>query len=72
MSAIWVGFDVSKRALVFLDYRMPSNGGRVLSILKGDPDLRVIPVVVLTGRDLRPGDLRNLWPTRELLHKQTN
>src|SRR4051794_10508912 len=33
--------------LVFIDYRMPSNGGRVLSILKGDPDLRVIPVVAL-------------------------
>ena len=28
--------------LVFLDYRMPSNGGRVLSIMKGDPDLRMI------------------------------
>jgi CheY-like chemotaxis protein len=34
--------------LVFIDYRMPSNGGRVLSILKGDPDLRVIPVVALS------------------------
>ena len=34
--------------LVFLDYRMPSNGGRVLSILKGDPDLRIIPVVALS------------------------
>lgn len=34
--------------LVFLDYRMPNNGGRVLSILKGDPDLRIIPVVAMT------------------------
>jgi two-component system, chemotaxis family, response regulator Rcp1 len=34
--------------LVFIDYRMPSNGGRVLSILKGDPDLRIIPVVALS------------------------
>jgi two-component system, chemotaxis family, response regulator Rcp1 len=34
--------------LVFLDYRMPSNGGRVLSILKGDPSLRIIPVVALS------------------------
>jgi CheY-like chemotaxis protein len=33
--------------LVFIDYRMPSNGGRVLSILKGDPDLRAIPVVAM-------------------------
>jgi CheY-like chemotaxis protein len=34
--------------LVLLDYRMPTNGGRVLSILKGDPILRGIPVVVMS------------------------
>jgi CheY-like chemotaxis protein len=37
-----------KPHLVFLDYRMPSNGGRVLSMLKGDPDLRMIPVIAFS------------------------
>jgi len=27
---------------------MPSNGGRVLSMLKGDPDLRMIPVIAFS------------------------
>lgn len=34
--------------LVFLDYRMPNNGERVLSLIKGDPDLRTIPVIALS------------------------
>ena len=34
--------------LIFLDYRTPRNGGRVLSTLKGDPDLRPIPVIAMS------------------------
>ena len=43
--AEFVGYATPQ--LIFLDYRMPSNGGRVLSILKGDPDLRPIPVIAM-------------------------
>jgi chemotaxis family two-component system response regulator Rcp1 len=46
--------------LVFLDYRMPSNGGRVLSILKGDPSLRIIPVVALSA-DASLEDIGNIY-----------
>jgi two-component system response regulator len=35
--------------LIMLDYVMPVNGGIALAQLKNDPDLLVIPVVVLTG-----------------------
>lgn len=35
--------------LIILDYKMPINGGRALSELKGDPDYLHIPTVVLTG-----------------------
>ena len=35
--------------LIILDYKMPINGGRALAELKGDPDYRQIPIVVLTG-----------------------
>jgi len=35
--------------LIILDYRLPDDGGRALTELKGDPDLRHIPVLVLTG-----------------------
>ena len=46
--------------LVFLDYRMPSNGGRVLSIMKGDPDLRMVAVVVLTS-EASADDIREIY-----------
>jgi two-component system, chemotaxis family, response regulator Rcp1 len=36
-------------SLIILDYKMPTDGGRVLAELKGDPDFRHIPVLVLTG-----------------------
>ena len=35
--------------LILLDYKMPVDGGRALTELKGDPDYLHIPVVVLTG-----------------------
>ena len=35
--------------LIILDYRLPTDGGRALTELKGDPDFRHIPVLVLTG-----------------------
>jgi len=38
--------------LVFLDLNMPrKNGSEVLAEMKQDPDLRLIPVVVLTSSD---------------------
>ena len=38
--------------LILLDVMMPEpNGYQVAKILKGDPDLRYIPIVLLTGRD---------------------
>jgi CheY-like chemotaxis protein len=46
--------------LVFLDYRMPSNGGRVLSIIKGDPDLRMTAVVVLSA-GASAEDIRDIY-----------
>jgi CheY-like chemotaxis protein len=46
--------------LVFIDYRMPSNGGRVLSAMKGDPDLRSIPVVVLS-RNASGADIAEIY-----------
>ena len=46
--------------LIFLDYRMPSNGGRVLSILKGDPDLRAIPVIAMSV-DASPQDIQEIY-----------
>lgn len=35
--------------LIILDYKMPIDGGRALTELKGDPDYLHIPVLVLTG-----------------------
>jgi two-component system response regulator len=46
--------------LILLDYRMPSNGGRVLSILKGDPNLRGIPVVAMS-RDASAEDIAEIY-----------
>ena len=37
--------------LILLDYRLPGNNGHVLSMLKGDPDLRSIPVIALCRSD---------------------
>jgi len=40
---------VERPALILLDLNLPGKGGReVLSEIKGDPELRRIPVVVLT------------------------
>ena len=41
--------DVPRPALILLDLNLPRRGGlEVLADLKSDPDLRAIPVVVLT------------------------
>ena len=34
--------------LIFIDYRLPSNGGGCCPSLKGDPNLRAIPVVAMS------------------------
>lgn len=42
--------DLPRPDLVLLDLNLPAmDGGEVLEEIKGDPDLRTIPVVVLTG-----------------------
>lgn len=35
--------------LIIVDYKMPTDGGRAVTELKGDPDFLHIPLVVLTG-----------------------
>jgi DNA-binding response OmpR family regulator len=48
--------------LIMLDLMMPDLGGvRVLEELRGDPQLRPVPVLVVTGR------LESVPPLRELL-----
>jgi CheY-like chemotaxis protein len=46
--------------LIILDYRMPLDGGRALAELKGDPDYRHIPTVVLTGSS-SPKDVCDIY-----------
>ena len=53
--------DVPRPDLILLDLNLPRLDGReVLAIIKSDPDLRRIPVVVLTTseaeEDVRRGD----------------
>jgi CheY-like chemotaxis protein len=44
--------DAPRPDLILLDWRMPrKNGGEVLSEVKSDPELRRIPVVVMTSSD---------------------
>jgi CheY-like chemotaxis protein len=46
------GNDSPRPTLILLDLKMPRMGGlEMLSILKGDPNLRHIPVVALTTSD---------------------
>lgn len=35
--------------LIVVDYKMPVDGGRAVTEVKGDPEFRHIPLVVLTG-----------------------
>lgn len=46
--------------LIVLDYKMPIDGGRALTELKGDPDFLHIPVVVLTG-STAPKDICDIY-----------
>jgi CheY-like chemotaxis protein len=47
--------------LIFLDLNVPRKDGReVLAELKGDPELKLIPVVVLTSSEAER-DLRNVY-----------
>ena len=46
--------------LILLDYLMPSEGGHVLSMLKGDPDLRIIPVIAMC-RSHSPEEIRAIY-----------
>jgi CheY-like chemotaxis protein len=51
--------DAARPGLILLDLNLPRRDGRaVLAELKADPDLRVIPVVVLTTSDAEEDILR--------------
>lgn len=44
--------SASRPDVIFLDLKMPKKGGReVLAELRVDPDLHIVPVVVLSGSD---------------------
>jgi CheY-like chemotaxis protein len=52
--------DVPRPALVLLDLNLPRRDGReVLAEIKADPDLRTIPVVVLTTSEAEEDILRS-------------
>jgi len=46
--------------LIIVDYKMPLDGGRAIAELKGDPDYRHIPVIVLTGTR-SPSDICDVY-----------
>lgn len=53
--------DAPRPKLVVLDLNLPGRDGReVLREIKSDPDLRRIPIVVLTTSDA-PGDVQNAY-----------
>ena len=52
--------DAPRPDLILLDLNLPRlDGSEVLAIIKGDPDLRAIPVVVLTTSDAEEDVLRS-------------
>jgi CheY-like chemotaxis protein len=52
--------DAARPGLILLDLNLPRRDGRaVLAELKADPDLRVIPVVVLTTSDAEEDIVRS-------------
>ena len=46
--------------LILLDYSMPTNGGAALAAIKGHPELRRIPAVVITG-SVSPVDIFDIY-----------
>jgi two-component system, chemotaxis family, response regulator Rcp1 len=55
------GDDARRPDLIFLDLNVPRKDGReVLAELKADPELKLIPVVVLTSSEAER-DLRNVY-----------
>ena len=57
--------------LILLDLNLPRKDGReVLAEIKADPELKRIPVVVLTTSRAEEDILRVLRPPRQLLHHQ--
>lgn len=46
--------------LIVIDYHMATDGGASLSLLKGNPDVQQIPVLVLTGSN-NPADIADVY-----------
>ena len=55
--------DNPRPDLIFLDYKMPTDGGVALIEIKGDPDYMDIPVIVITGSH-DPEDIRQIYLRR--------
>ncbi|MFN7142486.1 MAG: response regulator [Myxococcota bacterium] len=57
----WVGEDAPRPELILLDLNMPRKDGReALAEIKADPELRRIPIVVLTTSS-SPEDVRRAY-----------
>ena len=46
--------------LMILDYHMATDGGAGLSLIKGNPDVQMIPIIVVTGSD-NPADIADIY-----------
>ena len=63
--------DAPRPDVILLDLNLPRKDGReVLADIKEDPELKRIPVVVLTVSQAEEDILKNLQPPRQLLHHQ--
>jgi CheY-like chemotaxis protein len=47
-------------ALIVMDYRMPMNGGNAISVVRGDPALGHIPILVISAA-VGPDELCNVY-----------
>ena len=63
--------DAPRPDMILLDLNLPRKSGHeVLARYKNDPELRRIPVVVLTTSEAEARYPGHLQPARELLHQQ--
>ncbi len=59
--------------LILLDLMMPEmNGFEVAKIIKNDPQLNKVPVIIMTAKILTPGDYRKLQGLVESVREKSN